>query len=197
MKSNHGFSLIEVMIALIIMAIIGIMSWRGLDSSLRSKDIIEQHIVEHQAIQTLINYWQSDCKSLTNGINSEIPSFIKGNKNFWLMKHVNSLNTQGWQIIAYTLVNNKLQRLQSTVYPTKNELELVWLGAVKEPDLGISNLQISFELDGIPMQNFQAKYQNQINSNALKSVLLGIEASWQFSAYTNRLTSSCLIENQI
>jgi general secretion pathway protein J len=197
MKSNQGFTLIEVMIALIIMAIIGIMTWRGLDGSLRSKEIIEQHIEEHKAIQTLITYWQSDCKGLTTGLDAETPNFVKGNKNFWLLKHVSSINAQGWQIITYTIANNKLQRLQSRVYSSKNELETLWLNAVKEPDLGVSNLQVSFDLDGISSQMFQAKYQNQITASTLKSVLLGIEASWQFSAYPNRLTSSCLIENQL
>ncbi len=197
MKSNQGFTLIEVMIALIIMAIIGIMTWRGLDGSLRSKEVIEQHIEEHKAIQTLINNWQNDCKGLTNGLNSEIPNFVKGNKSFWLIKHISSINAQGWQIIAYTLTDKKLQRLQSVIFPTKAELETLWLSALKEPDLGGNNLQASFELDGISSQMFQLKYQNQISGSTLKSVLLGIEASWQFSAYTNRLTTSCLIENQL
>jgi general secretion pathway protein J len=197
MRSNQGFTLIEVMIALIIMAMIGIMSWRGLDGSLRAKEIIEHHIEEHQAIQTLINYWQKDCRSLSTGIDSEIPNFVKGNKNFWLIKHVSTLNAQGWQMIGYTNTNNKIQRLQSKVYPSKNDLEIQWLGVLKEPDLSTGDLQLSFELDGISSQLFQPKYQNQISGNSLKQVLLGIEASWQFIAYTNRLTSSCLIENQL
>lgn len=197
MKSSQGFTLIEVMIALIIMAIIGIMSWRGLDGSLRSKEVIERHIEEHQAIQTLINYWQKDCRSLTTGIDSEIPNFVKGNKNFWLIKHVSSMSAQGWQIIGYTNTNNKIQRLQSAVYPSKNDLEVQWLGALKEPDLGASDLQVSFELEGVSLQMFQPKYQNQISGNTLKQVLLGIEASWQFIGSTNPLMSSCLIENQL
>jgi len=197
MKSNQGFTLIEVMIALLIMAIIGIMTWRGLDGSLRSKEIIEQHIEEHKSIQTLINYWQNDCKGLTNDLDYDTPYFVKGNKSFWLLKHVSTINSQGWQMIAYTIANNKLQRLQGFVYPTKNELETSWLSALKDPDLSINNLQVSFELDGITSQMFQAKYQNQTSGSNLKSVLVGIEASWQFSAYPNRLTTSCLIENLI
>jgi general secretion pathway protein J len=195
MKSSEGFTLIEVMIALILMAMIGMMSWRGLDGSLRSKEIIERHIEEHHAIQTLINHWQKDCRSLSTGVDSEIPNFIKGNKNFWLIKHVSSMNAQGWQVIAYTNSNNKIQRLQSIVYPSKNDLEVEWLNVLKEPDLDLKNLQVSFELEGVTSQIFQLKFQNQASGNTLRQVLLGIEASWQFSAYSNRLTSSCLVEN--
>ena len=195
MKSSEGFTLIEVMIALIIMAMIGMMSWRGLDGSLRSKEIIERHIEEHHAIQTLINLWQKDCRGLSSGVDSEIPNFVRGNKNFWLIKHVSSMHAQGWQIIVYTNSNNKIQRLQSIVVPTKNELEVQWLNALKEPDLDLKNLQVSFELDGISSQIFQLKFQNQASGNTLRQVLLGIEASWEFTGYTNRLTSSCLVEN--
>ncbi len=197
MKSNKGFTLIEVMIALIIMAMIGIMSWRGLDGSLRSKEIIEQHIEQHKVIQTLINHWQNDCKSLTTGIDSDVPNFIKGNKNFWLIKHVSTNASQGWQMIAYTNVNGQLQRLQSILYPSKNDLEMLWQGVLKEPDLGVTGLQSSYSIDGVTIQSFQPKYQNQAYGSSIKSVLVGMEASWQFSAYTNRLTSSCIIENQL
>lgn len=195
MKSSQGFTLVEVMIALIIMAIIGIMSWRGLDGSLRSKEIIERHIEEHQAIQTFINYWQKDCRSLTTAIDSEVPNFVKGNKNFWFIKHVSSINNQGWQIIGYTTTNERIKRLQSIIYPSKNDLEAQWLSVLKEPDLGGNDLQVSFELEGVSSQTFLPKYQSQISGGTLKQVLLGIEASWQFSAYKNPLRSSCLIEN--
>jgi prepilin-type N-terminal cleavage/methylation domain-containing protein len=195
MNSNQGFTLIEVMIALIIMAIVGLLSWRGLDGTLRSKESIEGHMLEHKTIQLLINYWQNDCKNIPSKTDSDLPSFIKGNKNFWLIKRLSTTSSQGWQIIGYSLDNNQLHRVQSLIYPTKMDFDLMWSEIVKDPDLNTRSLLVTLELPGISSQLIQPKYQNQINQGNLKSVLLGLEAGWQFSSYTNRLTISCLIEN--
>ena len=38
---DAGFTLIEVMVAMVVMAVVGLLAWRGMDAMLRSKENIE------------------------------------------------------------------------------------------------------------------------------------------------------------
>ena len=53
MKSRAGFALIELLVGLVILAIVGLLAWRGLDSILRAKDAIENRM--RRLIRLLVN----------------------------------------------------------------------------------------------------------------------------------------------
>ena len=197
MKSNAGFTLVEVMIAMIIMAIIGLLSWRGLDGTLRAKEAIEQRITEHQTLQKFISLWQNDCKNIPAGIDSPLPGFIKTNQNFWLIKHISTYNSQGWQIVLYRVDNTALKRLQTDTYASKNDLDEIWQKVLKNPDVPLPNFHETSEIKGIVNQVFEANYQNQTSGSTNKSGLFGLVGRWQFEAYSQPLVNSCLIENQL
>ena len=46
MKNNHGFTLIETMVALLILGILGLMASQGLGGAFRVKDSVEGQIKE-------------------------------------------------------------------------------------------------------------------------------------------------------
>ena len=62
--SDAGFTLIEVMIAMAIMATLGIIAWRGMDAMLRSKENIESRAKQDSVYFNLVRQFERDCQEM-------------------------------------------------------------------------------------------------------------------------------------
>ena len=60
MHKQKGFTLIELLIAITLMAVLAGLSWRGLDSLMRSRDITQAQVDKTAVLQTVLAQWQAD-----------------------------------------------------------------------------------------------------------------------------------------
>lgn len=60
MRMQQGFTLIEMMVAMAIMALIGVMSWAGLDVLIRSKNQVQMHGAHTAQMQVALQQWVLD-----------------------------------------------------------------------------------------------------------------------------------------
>lgn len=56
----RGFTLVELMVAIAVLAVMGSMSWLGLDALLRSKSRAQEHATATAALQVALNQWALD-----------------------------------------------------------------------------------------------------------------------------------------
>lgn len=61
---NKGFTLIELLVALAAMALLSIMSWRGIDGMLRAQEITRAQGEQHAIMQTVLAQWNADLNAL-------------------------------------------------------------------------------------------------------------------------------------
>lgn len=60
-KSNAlGFTLVELLVALFVMSILALMSWRGIDSMARAQEISRERADSVATMQTVLAQWQTD-----------------------------------------------------------------------------------------------------------------------------------------
>src|SRR5688500_9526755 len=59
-----GFTLIELMVALFVLSLIAILSWRGLDGMVRAQEITQARADEIHALQIGMAQWNRDLDSL-------------------------------------------------------------------------------------------------------------------------------------
>jgi general secretion pathway protein J len=64
MKTERGFTLIEVLVAISVMALMSLMAWRGLDGMLRSQSSLQSRSDEIRSLQTGLAQWQTDLDQL-------------------------------------------------------------------------------------------------------------------------------------
>lgn len=64
----HGFTLIEVLVAISVMALMSLMAWRGIDGMLRSQSGMQQRADDIRTLQAGLAQWQTDLDQL-----SELP----------------------------------------------------------------------------------------------------------------------------
>ena len=63
-NTSKGFTLIEVLVAIGILALMAVMSWRGLDGMTRSQAQTQQRMDEVQTLQTGLAQWSADLDAL-------------------------------------------------------------------------------------------------------------------------------------
>ena len=61
---NLGFTLIELLVALAAMALLSIMSWRGIDGMLRTQEVTREQGDQHAIMQTVMAQWNADLNAL-------------------------------------------------------------------------------------------------------------------------------------
>ena len=61
---NHGFTLIEVLVAISIMAVMAVLSWRGLDGMTQTQTRLQQRADEVLTLQAGLNQWGADLDAL-------------------------------------------------------------------------------------------------------------------------------------
>ena len=62
----RGFTLVEVLIAMSIMAIVSVMSWQGVDGIMRARDVTQAKVDQVLRASTVIAQWEQDLGAIQN-----------------------------------------------------------------------------------------------------------------------------------
>ena len=133
MQRQRGFTLIELLIAITLMAVLAGLSWRGLDSLMRSRDVTQAQVDKTAVLQTVLAQWQADLNAV-----QPIPGLVdagvlwSGN-TLRLTRRATTWRADGsdaglW-VVAWTLRNNQWLRWQSPAVQSKTALQQAWAQA--------------------------------------------------------------------
>ena len=64
-----GFTLVEMLVALLVLALLGLMSWRGLDGMVRAQHSTQSRADDVQALQTGLAQWNADLDAMVDAPN--------------------------------------------------------------------------------------------------------------------------------
>jgi general secretion pathway protein J len=59
-RRAQGFTLVELLVALFVMSLLALMSWRGIDSMARAQEVSRERADHLAAMQTVLAQWQTD-----------------------------------------------------------------------------------------------------------------------------------------
>ncbi|MDE2615373.1 MAG: prepilin-type N-terminal cleavage/methylation domain-containing protein, partial [Burkholderiales bacterium] len=60
MRSEQGFTLVEVLVALLVLSIMAAMAWQGVDGIVRTRDASQRQLEQTLRLQTVLAQWQTD-----------------------------------------------------------------------------------------------------------------------------------------
>ena len=63
-RVDAGFTLVEVLVALIIMAVVGLMAWRGMDAMIRGRETIDRRSTQDASYIQLVRQFERDCQEM-------------------------------------------------------------------------------------------------------------------------------------
>jgi general secretion pathway protein J len=135
----RGFTLVELLVALVVMALLSLMSWRGLDAMARAQTQTQARADDLLALQSGLAQWGADLEAmageLTNprAINS-LPSPLEWNGQvFRITRYSGSGTESGLRVVAWTMGEDQGQkawlRWQSPLLHSRAALQEAWLQA--------------------------------------------------------------------
>lgn len=185
-----GFALIEVLVALTIMAIVGLMAWRGMDAMIRGSELIERHRNQDAVYFRLVQQFDRDCQEILSLQELGSMPIAFGAKNIWWLRHYRADGNDAWLLVGYGIGSSGLQRWASRAISNRLELDTLWVGISRDPDLLSTNLQSTLEIPEIRQQTFSVIAP--LGPNGI-GVNRGINIQWQIQGASFPITRSCLI----
>lgn len=191
-KKQTGFSLIEVMIALVIMSMLGLMSWRGLDGLIRGKERIEAYSRQHRDMHYALALLDRDCNAMLRAETLGFPPVLLSNESVWWMRSMGNNDKPGWQLVGYQTKSDGLFRMISAPFATRDIAREAWQTLVKAPDKGYPGAEAQFLSADIQRQQIRILSDLPNTATPVKA----LQFVWQVIAndpYADRaLTRVCL-----
>jgi general secretion pathway protein J len=162
MRRDNGFTLIEVLVALALMALLGLMGWRALDTLLRTREITQSRIDSVAVAQVSLGQWRADLNA-----QMAIPGLLGENSLAWngnVMRILRRSSTPltdgsdaGLQVVAWALREGHWRRWQSPALRSRSDIEHAWTLAEQWGQNPSSDL-LQKEVQLMPLRGWQLFY---------------------------------------
>jgi general secretion pathway protein J len=127
----RGFTLVELLVALFAMALLAVLSWRGLDGMARAQTQTQARADEVLTLQVGLAQWGADLDAVTQMVPA--PALDWNGRVLRLTRHGTASPADGLLVVAWTrrIVdgNGTWLRWQSPPVTTRGELQEQWLAA--------------------------------------------------------------------
>src|SRR4051812_37367116 len=119
-----GFTLIEVLVAVVIMAIMSLMAWQGVDGIVRARDSNQSRLEQTLRLETVVSQWEQDLASLQE--TTAVPALTCDGQSVRLTRRVEG----GMQVVMWSLRPDSSdamwQRWASPPVTTTTALQEMW-----------------------------------------------------------------------
>jgi general secretion pathway protein J len=149
---DQGFALIEILVAMTIMALVGLMAWRGMDALIMGRDVIDRRANQDAVYTQLVNQFERDCQFILRADVLGTNPLSAGAKNIWWIRQLQVDNRDAWMIVGYGVTPAGLQRWTSAPLLRRTEAVTLWAGVSRDPDLLSSSFRVSLTLPDVIRQ---------------------------------------------
>lgn len=142
-KSASGFTLVEMIIAITILAMVAILGWRGLDGIVRSRVALTSEMEQTRGMQLTFAQLQSDCAQIAPiSLMAARPTLLATAGRLLMVRLVFAeQQPTRVQIVDYRLRDGQLRRQESAPTRDLKVLDAMWQSALDDSADGSANSQ--------------------------------------------------------
>ncbi len=120
---HRGFTLVEVLVALLIMAVIAAMGWQGVASMVRSRDIGAAASERTLRLSTLVAQWEQDLAAVYDS--PLVPGLAFDGASLRLVRR----SDDGVQVVVWSVLGGSWRRWPGPVVRRNIDLQQAWLAS--------------------------------------------------------------------
>ena len=159
-RGSRGFTLFELLLAIAVMSLLAILSWRGLDGMVRAQEITRQRADEMLVLQAALGQWGTDLDALVSIANTT-PLDWDG-QVLRLTRRSSAVPDEGALVVAWTRRNNnqglgQWLRWQSPPVRTRADWRQAWEQAAQWARTP-GDAERRYEVTLLPLDNWQIFY---------------------------------------
>jgi general secretion pathway protein J len=192
-----GFTLVELLVAITVLAIVAVLGWRGLDSIVRSRVTLTQQMEHTRGIQLAFAQMQNDLEQLAGeGIVGKRQTLVADNTRLIFVRtQLPDNGATQLVVVSYRLRNGELTRRESPGTRDLAQLDALWQVALGDADT----------VPGVPLQAGVAAMTVRVwedsawqpapngTGNAVRAAPTGLEMSLQLQGETSPMTKVLLL----
>jgi len=195
----RGFTLVELLVAISILAIVAVLGWRGLDGIVRARATLTQQMETTRGMQLAFAQMESDAEHLA--VNRELlqnrPYLVADNTRMALVRIVYAdFEPARLQVVSYRIENGTLTRRESLATRDLAQIDLFWKAALSDNDpnpavrlqTGIASMNVQIFLNGLWIVATPPTA-----TNAPKGVIPGLQVSLQADGMEKPMVKSFLL----
>ncbi|MBI5276434.1 MAG: prepilin-type N-terminal cleavage/methylation domain-containing protein [Burkholderiales bacterium] len=155
MRSGRGFTLVELLVALGVMGLLAIMSWRGLDGMTRAHELTGARNDEVLALQTGLAQWGADLDAVVPL--AQMPALEWNGRVLRITRRGTASVIDGIHVVAWARRDGHWLRWETPSLATRGEVESAW----QQADLWAANPsdeQRRWEVKVTPLADWQLFY---------------------------------------
>jgi len=116
-----GFTLVEVLVALVVMSLLAVMGWQGVDGMIRARDASQKRLEATLRLNTALAQWQQDLASI-----QETPS-VPGLRYDGASLQLTRRTPSGLQLVVWSLRSGRWLRWAGQPVTLGRDMQESWL----------------------------------------------------------------------
>ena len=177
MKASKGFTLIEVLVASAILALMALISWRGIDGMFKTQTALQSRSDATQNLQVGLAQWRTDLDNML--VLQGTPALDWDGRVLRITRQQSQDPQAGVQVVAWTLGNGQWTRWQSEPLTQSEAWTRAWTQAqIWAESAGNLKVNTASEVLIHPVQTWQIYYHRE-------------------GAWSNPLSSATQVKNNV
>lgn len=190
-RNQQGFALLEVLVSIAILALVGLMAWRGMDGLIRASEMIQGRGDREGQYIKLVNQFERDCAELVEARVVNAPPVFTSEKAIWLLRSYRSNGADAFLLVAYVSTLNGLQRQSKQLRLNQAQVNEIWQGALQNPHSIPPDFDLTFSLQEITAQQVVV---HSVKDPSARDRLKGLTVQWQIQGIRFPLIRSCPLD---
>lgn len=133
-RRQHGFTLVELLVAITILAIVAVLGWRGLDGIIRSRQALTEQMDQTRGAQLAFAQLQNDLEQLADKTElGERPPLVADDTSMVFVRNVLAESEPSRvQVVSYRIRDGVLVRKESVATRDLLQLDMLWQAALAD-----------------------------------------------------------------
>ena len=156
-RFKPGFTLVELLVAISILAIVAVLGWRGLDGIVRARIALTAQIEATRGMQLAFAQLQSDAEHMADpNTLQRRPFLLTDTDSMTIVRKAYRENEPTMlQVVSYRVIDNVLVRRESQGTRDLVQLDVLWKAAISNLDTSTAPVALQNGVTGMLVQTWE------------------------------------------